>query len=112
MKTLAETERLPRRGAGWTTSAHLAVAGTGHEVDAAYAQRFADEADAKRAEQRTGRRTRLAAVVKRQADQHDQLRRLLSGDDMPPAVRSRARRIAHDLAQLHRELLPPDDGIQ
>jgi hypothetical protein len=100
-----ESVRLPARVGGYTGARHRAISGVGREVDPEWHDAFAADArerDDARDVQRRETIQRHAARLVGEANALAALLKAMKGVD--PATRSRARRAAHDLSMVTKEL--------
>ena len=100
-----ERERLPRRGAGYTSSSHLSISGTGTEVDSDVLDEFARAAAAKSEQRKAAAAAYAVRAIQHIGSEVEMLMRVLDGGKVStPPIRNRLRRISHDLASLADEL--------
>jgi hypothetical protein len=105
-----EPVRLPARGGDYTTARHRAIDGSAGEVDDAMLDVFADDAHERDQDRRRAERAPIAAAVDGAIAAMTPVTDLLASTRTPGVVtrdmRRRARRIAHDLAELRGQARP------
>lgn len=106
-----EPVRLPARGGGYTTARDRAVDGVAGEVDDALLDVFGADAHERDEQRRCAERAPIAAAVDGVLTAMVPVTDLLASTSTPGVVtkdmRRRARRVAHDLHELRRDLEAP-----